>query len=456
MSHAPHLPSSAGHEANARFIDRELAWLRTVIEVRFSGDEAVANGELPDPPALDGGAEGAYADGLRALGLDTAERLVVVLAMTPHLAPDHLDPFLLRNQSTDRRFSEFGGVIGETHMGFLPTAETAMFLLAGRSRVRRLAFRHLFAPTHRLVVDGMLHLDAEHPDEPPLAALLRPSAVFLERLLSGEECDPPPRPDFPAQRITTTLEWDDLVLDPLTLRQVGMVESWLRHSHTLMQEWKLSRRLKPGYRCLFHGPPGTGKTLTACLLGKMHGLPVYRVDLSRIVSKWIGETEKNLGTLFDQAQHRKWLLFFDEAESLFGKRTESRSSNDRSANQQISYLLQRLEDFPGLAVLATNHRSHMDEAFSRRFQSSILFGMPDPAARLRLWRETFRNDAFVLAPDVDFYRLAGDYELSGGNIVNVLRYASLLAVERRPPVIRANDLILGIREELQKEGRYLG
>ncbi|HYD32431.1 MAG TPA: ATP-binding protein [Azospirillaceae bacterium] len=440
------------HRANARFIRWELAWLQEVIEARFA--TGAPDGDPASPPPLDG-SDGPYADALRTLHFGPAERLVLILALAPHLAPDLLDPFLLRNEATGARFSEFGGLTGQAHAGFLPTAETAMFLLAGRDLARRLAYRRLFAPDQRLVTHGVLTLDLRHPDEPPLSAALRPTAVWLETLLSGEEDDPPPGPDFPAQRVTTTLDWDDLVLDTKTLRQVGMIQSWLRHSHTLLHEWNLARRLKPGYRCLFHGPPGTGKTLTACLLGKVHGLPVYRVDLSRIVSKWIGETEKNLGALFDQAQHRKWVLFFDEAESLFGKRTESRSANDRAANQQISYLLQRLEDYSGLAILATNHQSHMDEAFSRRFQSSILFAMPDAEARLRLWRDTFRNEAFSLASDVDFARLAADHEMAGGAIVNVLRHACLLAVERRPPVIRANDLIQGIRAEMQKEGHYL-
>lgn len=438
------------HTANGDAIERDLAWLRQVIDLRFTPE--TADGALPPPPPL-GDDAAPYPQGLRSLTLGDGERLVLVLALAPHLAPDHLDPFLLHNKATGQRFTQFGGVAGQAHAGFLPTAETALFLLGGYSQGRRLAHRHLLSPTHPLMARGVLHLDLRHSDEPALSAVLRPSPAWLERLLTGEENDPPPGPGFPAQRITTPLDWDDLVLEPATRRQVAMLDGWMRHGDTLMNGWNLARRLKPGYRCLFYGPPGTGKTLTASLLGKRHGIPVYRVDLSRIVSKWIGETEKNLGALFDQAQHRNWILFFDEAESLFGKRTESRSSNDRSANQQTAYLLQRVEDFPGTVILATNHRGHMDEAFARRFQSSILFPLPDAAARLRLWQDIFRNDAFTLDPAVDFQALADRYELAGGAIVNVLRHASLLAVERSPPVIRAADLIQGIREELQKEGR---
>jgi SpoVK/Ycf46/Vps4 family AAA+-type ATPase len=212
--------------------------------------------------------------------------------------------------------------------------------------------------------------------------------------------------------------------------------------------------LKPGYRCLFHGPPGTGKTLTACLLGKHHKLPVYRIDLSRVVSKWIGETEKNLAGLFDQAEDRDWILFFDEADALFGKRSESASANDRAANQQIAYLLQRLEGFSGLAILATNQHAYLDEAFARRFQASIRFPMPDAAQRLRLWRESFESGGFTLAPDVDFGALARAHELAGGGIINVLRAACLLAAQRQPPTVTGSDLLEAVRRELQKDGRY--
>ncbi|MCP4548392.1 MAG: ATP-binding protein, partial [bacterium] len=147
---------------------------------------------------------------------------------------------------------------------------------------------------------------------------------------------------------------------------------------------------------------------------------------------------------------------FDEADSLFGKRTESRNANDRAANQQISYLLQRIEDFPGIVILATNLRSHLDEAFARRFQSMIHFRMPGVDERLRLWEDNFRGKPYRLADDVDLPRLAREYELSGGSIINVLRYACLKAVVREPQEIRAHDFEQGIRRELRKEGRSLG
>lgn len=439
-------------------IERELAWLEQVVQHRFAlyqGDGSAMTADLPAPPDLTD-APDSFAQILRDLALDPRERLVLALALAPHAAPELLDPFLLQNQATGRRFTEFGGVLAQSHAGFLPSVETALFLLAGGNRRERSHARALFAPEHRLIASGIVSIDHRHPEEPPASALLQLSREYIERLLTGDDYVFRPGEHFPAEPVTTRLEWQDLVIDPATRAQVDMIGAWIRHSQTLLDDWGLAHRLKPGYRCLFYGSPGTGKTLTACLLGKHHGLPVYRVDLSRVVSKWIGETEKNLAGLFDQAQNRNWILFFDEAEALFGKRTEASSANDRAANQQIAYLLQRLEDFPGLVILSTNVRSHMDEAFARRFQSTILFPMPDAPSRLRLWRDMFETGRFALAPDVDFETLATDHELAGGAIVNVLRHACLLAVSRKPQRVELADIMSGIREELRKEGRYLG
>jgi SpoVK/Ycf46/Vps4 family AAA+-type ATPase len=248
------------------------------------------------------------------------------------------------------------------------------------------------------------------------------------------------------------------VLEDAARMEVEDILAWQTHEHRLMHGWQLAKRLKPGYRALFYGPPGTGKTLTACLIGKQARQPVYRIDLSKVVSKWIGETEKNLAALFDRAEQGGMILFFDEADSLFGKRTETRTANDRSANQQIAYLLQRIEDFPGLVILASNLRSNIDEAFSRRFESMVAFPMPNEEQRLKLWQGNFKDKPYRLADDVQLEKLARDYEMSGGSIVNVLRYACLKAVARegQEQEIRQEDMVAGIRRELRKQGKFVG
>ena len=175
-----------------------------------------------------------------------------------------------------------------------------------------------------------------------------------------------------------------------------------------------------------YGESGTGKTLSACLLGQRCGREVLRVDLSQVSSKYIGETEKNLARLFAAAEDTGWILFFDEADALFGKRTSVSDAHDRYANQEVSYLLQRIEAFGGVVILATNLRHNIDDAFLRRFQSVVAFPMPRAAERLRLWREAFPAAARLEA-GLDLERLARQHEVSGGTIMNVVRYACLQA-----------------------------
>ena len=254
--------------------------------------------------------------------------------------------------------------------------------------------------------------------------------------------------DVAAQRITTALEWSDLVLDAQTIGQVQEIRSWIVHSAQLLGEWGLGRRLKPGFRSLFHGAPGTGKRLAACLLGKVTGCPVYRIDIWRILCLTPGESVTAIDTLFDTARHENWILFFGEADAVFGKRTEARDSRDRYADQQTAYLLQRLEDHAGVVILTTNKRDAIDEDFARRLQSAILFPLPDAGARLELWRNNFANPAFRLAADVDLHRIAQEHELPGGCIVNVLRFAALAAAERKPATVELRDILDAIRREI--------
>jgi hypothetical protein len=440
-------------------LETDLRWLEQAILARLqhyfhTAAASSPDNPLPPPPSLSKRAGGGWVDTLRALDAGPDTRLVLLLALAPHLAPELLDPFLTENQGIGRRFTEFGGWLGGTHNGLQPTVETALFLLAGRDHGRRLAARRLFHPSQPLLSQGLLQLHNDHPGDPPGAARLTLPPDQLERLLDGDPDTLPPSEGFPAERLTTPLGWDDLILDAQTAEDLEMVHRWLTHAPTLLHDWGLARRLKPGFRCLFHGPPGTGKTLSACLLGQRHHLPVYRVDLSRVVSKWVGETEKNLAALFDRAQHHRWILFFDEAEALFSRRGEGHTANDRHANQQIAYLLQRLEDYPGLVILATNLLHGLDSAFSRRFQACVHFPQPEASVRRRLWRTLFDQERLPLEPDLDLDAFADRYDLAGGAILNVLRQAALLAVGRQPVRIGKADLHAALRSELRKHGRF--
>ena len=171
-----------------------------------------------------------------------------------------------------------------------------------------------------------------------------------------------------------------------------------------------------------------------------------------VVSKYIGETEKNLAGIFDMAENKNWILFFDEADALFGKRTSTSSSNDRHANQEVSYLLQRIEDYAGLVILATNLKTNIDEAFARRFQIMVDFQKPDENQRLQLWQNAFTPPC-QLAPEVDLGKLAAEHALTGAAIMNVLRYCSLRSLSRGNTLVTLPDIKQGIRTEMRKEGK---
>lgn len=442
---------------NPANLSRELDWAEAVIDasIRLYFGQPCRYADVRDiaPAALDGD-DCAYARALQACPMRFEERLVVVLALIPHVRPQMLDPFLTRNESFGRGFTEFGGLTNGAHAGFWPTVETAAFIVAGASLARRLALQSLFEHSHFLIRDGWLEQPEASASHGLFSSTLTLGREKLGLLTAAPQFEPAFSSSFPARRLTTPLAWSDLVLGPGVAEEVNEIKAWIEHRDALVHEWRLDKHIKAGFRSLFYGPPGTGKTLTATLLGKETGLHVYRVDLSMVVSKYVGETEKNLGAVFDQAARHDWILFFDEADALFGKRTQAAGSNDRYANQEVAYLLQRVEDFPGIVLLASNLKGNIDEAFARRFQSMIYFPLPGVDERLRLWHKAFAHTG-RLAPEVDLGRIAREFELSGGAISNVLRSASLTALRRGAGLVGHQDLEQGIRRELRKEGRIL-
>lgn len=375
-----------------------------------------------------------------------SERVVVMLALMPHTSPQSLDIFFVQNKNFDRQYTEFGGWKGLSHGGFLPTGETASFILAGEDMERKKEVIRMFQKDHWFYAQNILRLEGAGEGEPFLSGQLRPSEEFLSHVLLDREYKPDYNIGFPAKRITTALEWEDMILDYATLEALEEINTWIKHQHTIMEDWGLKRFLKPGYRALFYGPPGTGKTLAATLLGKKNDMDVYRVDLSMIVSKYIGETEKNLAKVFDMAENRNWILFFDEADALFGKRTSTNTSNDRHANQEVAYLLQRIEDFPGTVILATNLKSNIDEAFSRRFQSIIYFPMPDEELRAALWRSMLPKE--WLGDDAEeLIATAAQTELSGGSIANVVRRCAVTLIKAQKQMLNPVLLCDSIHRE---------
>ncbi len=255
-----------------------------------------------------------------------------------------------------------------------------------------------------------------------------------------------------AQEVKGTQTWSDLVVPDATARRLRAVASAIEHRRRVFEGWGFGKKLGGnGLKALFSGPSGTGKTMAAGIIGRELGLPVFRVDLASTVSKYIGETEKNLARIFDAAAHSGAILFFDEADALFGKRSEVKDAHDRYANLETAYLLQRMEDYDGAVVLATNLSRNLDEAFSRRLHYVVEFPVPDAVLRRRLWRGIFPTNA-PLAPDADLDFLADRFELTGGRIQTVALDAAFMAAQEGG-AIAMRHLARAVSHQLTKEGR---
>jgi SpoVK/Ycf46/Vps4 family AAA+-type ATPase len=258
-----------------------------------------------------------------------------------------------------------------------------------------------------------------------------------------------------ARKILPVRTWDDVVLPASTLTQLREICQRVQQQERVMGHWGFSRKLSlgKGTSALFAGASGTGKTLSAEIIANHVKLDLYKIDLAGIVSKYIGETEKNLDRIFAAAEASNAILFFDEADALFGKRSEVRDSHDRYANIEISYLLQKMETYEGTTILATNLRQHMDDAFVRRLAFTVLFPFPDVADRRRIWDGVWPPET-PLADDLDFDDLAKRFKLTGGNIKNIALAAAFLAASDGG-VVTMDHLFHATRREFEKMGKRL-
>jgi hypothetical protein len=386
--------------------------------------------------------------------LTIEEKSIFLIAFAPHVQPNFFDNIIQQYLPHGGDFADIGGVKGSNHRSMLPTGETAQFILAGNDLKRRLQIQQYFSAESILVNENILQLENVKDGEPCMGGRIVVTDDYISQVLTENEAEIKFGLDFPAKRITTNMEWDDAVLNTSTLNQIDDIMTWMEHNKTLLQDDVMRRKIKPGYRVLFYGPSGTGKTLTATLLGKHFKKDVYRIDLSQIVSKYIGETEKNLEKVFSKAGHKNWILFFDEADALFGKRTNVQNAHDRYANQEVSYLLQRIEDYPGLLILASNFKNNIDSAFVRRFHSMVYFPMPNTHERLCLWQKSLPASVKP-EPAVQLQELAIKYEITGAAILNAMHYAMLKTIAANDSFIRLRDINEGIRRELRKEERTI-
>jgi AAA+ superfamily predicted ATPase len=319
-------------------------------------------------------------------------------------------------------------VFEENPVRYMPTVGTALFILAGNDLAKFIEYDDsTFQPQNILFRKDTLQLETATTPGDRYCSVLSISEDKYELFKSGRYRKPSLSHEFPAEEVTTSLHWEDIVLPADTRRKAkDMLRSL--HVRTLIpKDMDILRYKKLAYRALFYGPPGTGKTVTAGVFGKLLEQPVYRIDLSQVVSRYVGETEKNLSRLFNTAESKGWILFFDEADALFSKRvTDIKSANDHYANLEVNYLLQRIEHYDGTLILGTNHADNMDEAFKRRFDTVIAFPLPEKEERLQLWNLHIGRNC-TAAADLNLDEIANFYQLTGSEIAqSVFRAVELL------------------------------
>lgn len=385
------------------------------------------------PPLSRYDGTGPLAAAIGMAGLSAPEALALVAAIAPFV---------------DERFAAAYGALTDRPGVVGLTGEVARTLMA-RSFAGRLDANAMLSGHGALRASGLLALDP--PDD--LAGALRPEPALVAWVLGL-----PPEPlrataDFPARPLTTVHTLADVVVPARTRERLDDLSARLIHHETVVTTWGVGAHHDnaEGLVALFHGPPGTGKTMTAAAVAAATGTPAYVVDLSALVSKYIGETEKALATVFDRAVRERCVLVFDEADAIFGTRTEVSDAHDRYANQEVSYLLSRIETHPGVVILTTNLLGNIDEAFQRRIHVMVEFPQPGPAERRALWRRAFPPELPV-APGLDLDALAERYAITGAQIRDSVIEAAYLAAAAGGEVTEER-LHAGVRRQYDKQGR---
>ncbi|MGV7118550.1 ATP-binding protein, partial [Paenibacillus kyungheensis] len=255
-----------------------------------------------------------------------------------------------------------------------------------------------------------------------------------------------------ATRLSITATWDDLILPVSQKQSMRYACDQVKYRSKVYEEWGFGHKLAygKGLSLLFTGPPGTGKTMSARVIANELQMQMYQINLSQVVSKYIGETEKHLQEVFDEAKYSSSILFFDEADALFGKRSEVSDSHDKFANMETSFLLQKMEEYEGITVLATNYKQNLDEAFMRRISFIIRFPFPNKESRQQIWR-TLLPDQVPIEKGIDFDFLGDTFEISGGQIKNVLVASAFLAASEQVP-ISMKMIFIALQQELDKSG----
>lgn len=415
-------------------LNEEMKWLQLLIEMRckelFLEEETELNSidEVPEVPILDD--ESPYSITTNTHQLTSIDRVILALGIASAHYPSILKTFIQIEENSSAFAIEAGGEYNKANRSFKPTFQTALFLLSGKNL-------SLWSHYSAQLIKGSVLLKNDiiynRSSTEFIHGKIELDTAYLNYFLSGQKPQLDHGSYFPGRLYKSNLTMDDIILEDNVREQIKPIEHYIKALENGFFKSN-DHSFKAGFIALFYGAPGTGKTMLAGILANTYAIDMYHVDLSQVVSKYIGETEKNLEVLFNRLQGKNCMLFFDEADALFGKRSDVKDAHDRYANQEVSYLLQRIEKFDGLTVLASNFENNMDDAFKRRIDVSINVIRPTEMTRESLWKNylpkniTFESDNLLK-------HLAKEYSYTGSNIRNIMKNVTIALYDRNETII---------------------
>lgn len=440
---------------NAEVLGHELNWLKGLIRQRLEwmkDEESRSEGLDITPPVIIH-PNTPYGQFVHKYQLKREERLLLIIALAPAYQPEVFSPLLEKERGFRIKYDEFGGITDNLNFQFLPTLKTLVYLIAGENAELTGKYFTRYIEENRLLDEQIIVFrNLSQDSDRIINHELRLIPEYVAHLTRGKETLPAFSSDFPAKQLITPYALDDLVVGSFTKERLQLIIDWVNFRDKVLERQGASKKVKEGFPVLFYGPPGTGKTMAASIIGKLSGKEVFQIDLSMVVSKYIGETEKNLARLFDKAERKDWILFFDEADSLFGKRGQVKDAHDKYANQEMSFLLQRMEQFTGLTILATNFDQNLDPALTRRFQAKVYFPRPEKEERELLWQKCL-PEGYCYEADLPISKLAEKFVLTGANISNILKICCVRSEKRGENKIIINDILDAVRIEYSKENK---
>jgi len=431
---------------NTECISAQLSWLTQRIDNLLNKN---LQEQLPLPPADE---QTSYGMLVAEHKFGEADRVMLNLAFAATFKPSILAPFLTLFNDPQQS-ALFGGIFQEEYGQFYPTVRTAIYLLAADDEEKMDYYLCYFNRKNKLFTSNLLLTHAPEGCKTFLDQQIIFNDQFIATILHGEAPSLDGDAGFPAKRGKRTHTMKDVILDGKT---VADLEKLHRFARNMKQLWSLpdSARYRQNFIGIFSGDPGTGKSHTAEAIGNELNLPVYKVNFAQMVSKYIGETEKNLERVFDRFSGQPSILFFDEAESIFSKRIEVKDSHDKHSNNEQSFLLQKIEEYNGIVILATNVQNlsqYFDKAFQRRIRQIVTFAFPEYLERVRLWENALAAPFSYAEGLAD--RLAKNYQFSGGSIYNIISEGVIEALDRKTNVLTFELLEQALIDEFKKTGR---